>query len=76
MKTKELLTDTVLSLKDKRKKVEDKIWLNESSMINCSTITRTRYMLLNKELRGIVRGYNESIHYINEIIKTLEDEDE
>lgn len=76
MKTKELLTDIVSSLKDKRKKVEDKIWLNESSMINCSTITRTRYMLLNKELRGIVRGYNESIHYINEIIKTLEVEDE
>ena len=76
MKTKELLTDIVLSLKDKKRKVEDKIWLNESSMINCSTITRTRYMLLNKELRGIVRGYNESIHYINEIIKTLEVEDE
>ena len=76
MKNKELLTDIVSSLKDKRKKVEDKIWLNESSMINCSTITRTRYMLLNKELRGIVRGYNESIHYINEIIKTLEVEDE
>ena len=76
MKTKELLTDIVLSLKDKRKKVEDKIWLNESKTINCSSVTRTRYILINKELRGIVRGYNESIYYINEVIKKLGDEDE
>lgn len=76
MKTKELLTDIVLSLKDKRKKVEDKIWLNESKTINCSSSTRTRYMLINKELRGILKGYNESIYYINEVIKKLGVEDE
>lgn len=76
MKNKKLLTDIISYLKDKKTKIENKIWLNESKTINCSSVTRTRYMLINKELRGIVRGYNESIHYINEIIKTLEVEDE
>lgn len=76
MKSKELLTDIISYLKDKKTKIENKIWANEDEMINCSSSTRTRYMINNKELRGILKGYNESIYYINEVIKKLGDEDE